>query len=125
MKKVNIAYWIITIILAAFIILGAIPDLLSMPMAAEIFNKLHQPAYMMPFLGAAKILGMIAILIPGNFPRIKEWAYAGLFFDLIGAFYSGAALGMAVESLPILIGVAFILASYFLYHKKLSLQKTK
>ena len=42
------------------------------------------PAYLISFLSIAKILGVIAILIPG-FPRIKEWAYAGLMFDLIGA----------------------------------------
>jgi DoxX-like family len=41
------------------------------------------PAYLIPFLSIAKLLGVIAILVPG-YPRIKEWAYAGLLYDLMG-----------------------------------------
>jgi hypothetical protein len=37
-------------------------------------------------------LGAIAILVP-RFPRLKEWAYAGIFFDLTGAAASCAAVG--------------------------------
>ena len=48
---------------------------------------LGYPFYLIPFVGVAKVLGIIAILIPG-FPGIKEWAYAGLFFDLVGATFS-------------------------------------
>ena len=39
-----------------------------------------------------KVLGAIAILAP-RFPRLKEWAYAGIFFDLTGAAASCAAVG--------------------------------
>ncbi len=64
----------------------------------------------------------MAILIPG-FPRIKEWAYAGLFFDLIGAVYSQIATSgfmpqMSFMLLPIGLGVV----SYMYYHKRLSIQ---
>ena len=42
------------------------------------------PAYLLTILGVWKLLGVIALLVPG-FPRLKEWAYAGFFFDLTGA----------------------------------------
>jgi hypothetical protein len=36
--------------------------------------------------------GAIALLAPG-FPRLKEWAYAGIFFNMTGAAISHAAVG--------------------------------
>ena len=89
------------------------------PDAVTFMHQLGYPDYFIPFIGVAKVLGVIAILIPG-YPRIKEWAYAGLFFDLIGAVYSQIAIGgpiapVSIMLLPIGLGVA----SYFFYHKKL------
>lgn len=52
-----------------------------------IHEGLGYPFYLIPFVGVAKVLGIIATLIPG-FPGIQEWAYAGLFFDLAGATFS-------------------------------------
>ncbi|NHA06389.1 DoxX family protein [Mucilaginibacter sp. HC2] len=119
MKKINIIYWIFTILLLAAMGLGAIPDLLSMPDALAVFKHLGYPAYLSPFLGAAKLLGVIAILIPG-FPRIKEWVYAGFVFDLTGATYSSLAIGTQVlQVLPMLIGFALIIGSYIYHHKRL------
>ena len=76
------------------------------------------PTYIIPFLGWMKLFGAIAILVPG-FPRLKEWAYAGLVFDLVGATYSLIALN--TESfLPMFIFIAFAFLSYFLYHRRKS-----
>ena len=55
---------------------------------------------MITFLDVAKILGVIAILIPG-YPRLKEWAYAGLAFDLIGATYAQIAKGYPAANWPL------------------------
>jgi hypothetical protein len=53
---------------------------------------LGYPMYFFAILGVWKALGAIAILVPG-FPRLKEWAYAGIFFDLTGAAASVAFVG--------------------------------
>ena len=66
---------------------GFYSDIMSVPDAVALFNHLGYPTYLLPFIGIAKLLGVVAILIPG-FPRIKEWAYAGFVFDLTGAMYS-------------------------------------
>lgn len=88
MKTTKILYWVFTILFAFLMFGSAIPDALSMPVAIKGMHEgLGYPVYFVPFIGVAKILGVIAILIPG-FPRLKEWAYAGLTFDLIGATYS-------------------------------------
>ncbi|MBP9222195.1 MAG: DoxX family protein, partial [Chitinophagales bacterium] len=88
MKRTKILYWVFTGLFGAFMLFSAIPDLLTVPDAVKmVHDDLGYPVYIIPFLGLAKILGVIAIIIPG-FPRIKEWAYAGLAYDLIGATYS-------------------------------------
>jgi uncharacterized membrane protein YphA (DoxX/SURF4 family) len=93
-KKINIAYWIVTSIFAGFMIFSAIPDIIVADEAVKFMTDLGYPVYLLPFIGWAKVLGGIALLIPG-FPLIKEWAYAGLVFDLVGAAYSvGATSGM-------------------------------
>ncbi len=122
MKKTKIIYWIFTIPFAGFMIFSAVPDALSQPEAIDFMKGLDYPAYILPFLGVAKILGVIAILIPG-FPRIKEWAYAGLIFDLAGATYSIVVMTGVSGGLLFMLGLfIFGFASYYFYHKKLSEQ---
>ena len=98
MKKTKILYWIITGLFSAFMLFSAIPDILVTPDAITFMNGLGYPTYIIPFLGVAKLLGVIAILIPG-FPGIKEWAYAGLFFDLIAA----VIIQESINPIPLLI----------------------
>ena len=118
MKKIKIAYWIVTGIFAAFMLFSAIPDILVVPDAVTMITGLGYPKYIIPFLGVAKLLGVIAILIPG-FVRIKEWAYAGLFFDLIGATYSAiATAGFQLPILFMILPIGFLFLSYFLWHRK-------
>jgi uncharacterized membrane protein YphA (DoxX/SURF4 family) len=92
MKAKNIAYWITTI-LVAFFMCGGIAQLAHVPATVDGFVRiLHYPPYFVTILGFWKVAGAIAILVPG-FPRLKEWAYAGIFFDLTGAAASCAAVG--------------------------------
>lgn len=121
MKKINIYYWIFTGLFAAFMLFSAIPDIMVVPQAVEIVStKLGYPKYLIAFLGVAKFLGSIAILIPG-FPRIKEWAYAGLAFDLIGATYSSISIGAPVgEWIFMVLPFSLLALSYFFYHRKLN-----
>jgi len=120
MKKTKIFYWIFTSLFAFLMLGSAIPDIFSVPVAVEGFKQMGMPAYLLPFLGIAKTLGVVAILVPG-FPKIKEWAYAGLVFDLTGATYSIIASGQPAASWSFMI-IPFILAtcSYIFYNKKLS-----
>jgi uncharacterized membrane protein YphA (DoxX/SURF4 family) len=118
MKNTKLLYWVVTILFSLFMLFSSIPDIINSPDAVKFMTHLGYPNYFTPFIGIAKLLGIIAILIPG-FPRIKEWAYAGLFFDLVGATYSNLATdgfqpGMFVMVLPI----AFLFISHYLWLKK-------
>lgn len=119
MKKNNTLYWIITGLFSAFMLFTAVPDIMVIPDAVTFMAHLGYPKYFTLFIGVAKLLGVIAILIPG-FPRIKEWAYAGLFFDLFGAAYSQIATdGFQAGELFMVLPLAFLFVSYALYHKKI------
>jgi hypothetical protein len=119
MKKTKIIYGIFTSLFALLMLSSAIPDIMSSPVAVKGMHEgLGYPVYFIPFIGVAKLLGVVAILIPG-YPRIKEWAYAGLFFDLIGATYSIISLGAPPANwifmaLPLGLGIC----SYVFYHRK-------
>ena len=119
MKKTNIIYWIFTGLFSALMIFSSVGGLGNDPEAAKFMSDLGYPPYFSPFISIAKILGVIVILIPG-YPRIKEWAYAGLVFDLAGATYSQIAVSMPPGGL-IFMAISFILAfgSYIYYHKRL------
>jgi len=120
MKKINIIYWILTILFGGFMLFSSIPDILQVQSAVDMIStQMHYPVYFVTFIGIAKLLGSIAILIPG-FPRIKEWAYAGLTYDLIAATYSQIALGVpASKWCFMIVFLALAAGSYIYYHKKL------
>jgi len=92
MKAKNISYWTTTILLAFFMSGGATQILQYKNNPHGVVPQLGYPMYFFAIIGAWKVLGAIAILVPG-FPRLKEWAYAGIFFDLTGAAISCAAVG--------------------------------
>lgn len=92
-KAKDIAYWTATILVALPIGSGGVAQLARLPGTVEGFvNILGYPLYFVTILGFWKVAGAIAILVP-RFPRLKEWAYAGIFFDLTGAAASSAAVG--------------------------------
>ncbi len=89
----SIAYWTTTILVAFFIGGGGVAQLARVKGTVDGFvHILHYPAYFVTILGVWKVLGAVAILVP-RFPRLKEWAYAGIFFDLTGAAASNASVG--------------------------------
>jgi uncharacterized membrane protein YhaH (DUF805 family) len=90
MKPGRILYWIVTGALAVLMLMASVPDVLQVPQALEIFAHLGYPVYLLPFLGVAKILGVIGIVAP-RLRTVKEWAYAGLTFDLLGALLLGSS----------------------------------
>jgi uncharacterized membrane protein YphA (DoxX/SURF4 family) len=92
MKAKSIAYWTTTILVAFFMSGGLAQIWQYRANPHGVVPQLGYPMYFFAILGVWKVLGAIAILAPG-FPRLKEWAYAGIFFDLTGAAASCAAVG--------------------------------
>lgn len=118
MKKTNVIYWVFTGLMTALLGLGSVFDAISAPEAVAHVTQLGYPAYLVPFLGVAKLVALVVILIPG-FPRLKEWAYAGLVIDVVGAMYSHIAVGEAPGTwAPISVILLLITGSYVYHHKR-------
>jgi hypothetical protein len=94
MKAKTIGYWVCTVLIVFFMLPGGVFQVMRAPQSVAGFAKLGFPVYFVVLLGVWKILGSIAIVWPG-FPLLKEWAYAGIFFDLTGAAVVNASTGGA------------------------------
>ena len=87
-----IAYWVATALLVFELVLGGVWDVLRVPHVRAVMERLGYPTYFVVILGVWKLLGAVALAIP-RFPRLKEWAYAGMVFNLTGALVSHVASG--------------------------------
>jgi uncharacterized membrane protein YphA (DoxX/SURF4 family) len=113
-KGRKIGYWVTTGLVALALAPGGIADVMMIPDVIAAMDALGFPHYIAPFIGVAKILGAIAILAP-KFPRLKEWAYAGIAIDLIGATYAHASSGHAIGDIILpLVVLAISMASWYL-----------
>ena len=122
-KTIKILYWVFTILFAALMIFSAYGSILVNEDAKKlIHDQLGYPVYFIPFSGYAKLIGAITILIPG-LKTIKEWAYAGLFFDLIAVVYSSIALSGTVDPMMSYMLIWFVpgILSYIFWKKKIKL----
>jgi hypothetical protein len=118
MKTKSIVYWTMTVLIAFFIGGGGLAQMAQYHANPHgTVPLLGYPLYFFAILGFWKALGAIAILVP-RFPRLKEWAYAGIFFDLTGAAASCAAVGgygaYAFHVIAPLILTGFTVASWAL-----------
>jgi uncharacterized membrane protein YphA (DoxX/SURF4 family) len=88
----NAAYWTATTLVALAFLSGGAAYLSRAEFALAGMAELGYPPYFVTLLGIWKVLGSLAILAP-RLSRLKEWAYAGIAFDLTGAVFSHAAVG--------------------------------
>jgi hypothetical protein len=88
----DVIYWIATLLAATAFVVPGILNLVHAPHMVQDMAHLGYPSYFPTILGAWKVLGALAIVLPGR-PRLKEWAYAGMVFDLTGAAISRAVIG--------------------------------
>jgi hypothetical protein len=117
-RTLRIFYWMFTLLFVLPQAWSASQMLIEAPRMTQTITELGYPVYFMKILGVAKLLGIAAILY-GGFPVLKEWAYAGLTFDVIGAFFSHVSAGdplIPIAMVPLLF-LAAQFASYFLWKR--------
>ena len=115
-KRNKAIYWVATGWLALGMLSTGVVQLLQ---AKEVQGALdmitHQgyPAYLLSLLGVCKVLGVVAVLVPG-FTLVKEWAYAGFFFMMSGAIFSHIATGDPISAIvPALLLLALTIVSWY------------
>jgi hypothetical protein len=120
MKTRTIAYWVATVLIGLETLAGGITDLahgrtilVSGPFVVDVITHLGYPVYILTILGVWKLLGAITLFAPA-LPRLKEWAYAGIFFELTGAAASHLACGDVRELIAPLVLATLAVASWAL-----------
>jgi uncharacterized membrane protein len=88
----RLLYWIPTGLVALFTLLGGVGSVMRGDSTLAMLHHLGYPEYFAVLLGIAKILGAIALVAPVS-RTLREWAYAGLTFDVIAAIVSIGAVG--------------------------------
>ena len=90
-----VAYWICTGLIAFFFISGGLAYAMGVPDVVQGVMQLGFPLYFVQLLGVWKVLGGVAIVAPA-LPRLKEWAYFGIFLDLSSAAVASAVMGASI-----------------------------
>jgi uncharacterized membrane protein YphA (DoxX/SURF4 family) len=113
-KRDKIIYWISTAWLALGMLSTGIVQVLHVKEETDFIIRLGYPSYFLSILGTSKILGVIALLIP-RFPLLKEWAYAGFVFTMLGAVFSHFASGGEAKDFfgPVLLLILAAVSWYF------------
>jgi hypothetical protein len=107
-------YWTATLLIALAMLSGGAAYLLGAEVPLRGMADLGYPAYFVTILGIWKVLGGLALIVP-RLPLLKEWAYAGIAFDLTGAAFSHAAVGDPVAKVVVpLVLLAVMAASWAL-----------
>jgi uncharacterized membrane protein YphA (DoxX/SURF4 family) len=101
-RPVAVAYWAATVLVTAELAVGGMWDVLRLPMVYGTVTRLGYPAYFLVILGVWKLLGAVALLAP-RFPRLKEWAYAGVVFADTGAIASHLWAGFGAGEVLFLV----------------------
>ncbi len=111
----KIAYWIVTGLFCLMMLASAAFEIFMFGDSVKFLAQLGFPAYIAYVLPVTKILGVVAILSRYS-PTLKEWAYAGFFFDFVLAalahYFSGVPSPIAA-----IVALVLLLTSYFLGKK--------
>jgi len=117
MKKTKIFYWVFTILLCLMLFADGFGGIIQQQAGQDVLRHLGYPMYLLIISGVAKWLALTAIL-QSKFNTIKEWAYAGISINFIGAFASRAFVGDSfMETIFPLLMLGFMFISYFLWKK--------
>ncbi len=107
-------YWLATVSVAAELGVGGVWDIARIPYVRDLTAHLGYPSYFLVILGTWKVLGALALLVPGR-PLLKEWAYAGAFFTYTGAIASHLTTGYDTAEVAVLaVMTALTVASWAL-----------
>ncbi|HEX8529537.1 MAG TPA: DoxX family protein [Cytophagales bacterium] len=111
---IYLLYRTVTWLFAALLLMAGITEAIAHESGKEIMRHLGYPEHVLHVLGVGKILAAVA-LVQRRFPTLREWAYAGVTFNLLGAFVARAAAGDSAGLIASpLIFLSILVVSYFL-----------
>lgn len=116
-KTTTITYWIATILISLWFGSSGFFELTGNPIVWGITQQLGYPPHFIYILGVAKLAGVVTLLIPNKVLRLKEWVYAGIFFDITFAFLSKIVVLGFPATIDALIAYCILATSYITFRK--------
>lgn len=116
-KTTKIIYWTGIVLTSLWFGASGIFELTKNPLVWEITLQLGYPAHFIYLLGVMKLAGVITLLIPNKFLRLKEWVFAGVFFDITFAFFSKLAVLDFSATIDAIIAFIMVSVTYIMFRK--------
>ena len=116
-KTTRVIYWTGVALTSLWFGASGIFELTKNPIVWDITLQLGYPAYFIYVLGVAKLTGIAVLLTPGKFLRLKEWVFAGIFFDIIFAFSSKLSVIGFTATVDAIIAFVMVSVTYDMFRK--------
>jgi len=117
LKTTKIVYWTGAILISLWFGASGIFELTKNPVVWDITQQLGYPAHFIYLLGVFKLSGVVVLLTPNRLLRLKEWVFAGIFFDIIFAFVSKIVVLGFPATIDAMIAFTIISVTYTMYRK--------
>ena len=117
LKTSKTIYWIGAALTSLWFGTSGICELTTNKLVWDITLKLGYPPYFIYVLGVAKVLGIAVLLTPNRLLRLKEWVFAGVFFDIIFAFFSKLIVIGAPATIDAIIAFTIVTVTYVMFRK--------
>lgn len=116
-KTTKIIYWSGTIFMSLWFGASGFFELTKNPVVWDITLQLGYPSHFIYILGVFKLAGILVLLLPNRLLRLKEWVFAGMFFDIIFAFFSKIAVIGFASAIDAIIAFTVLSVTYFMFRK--------
>jgi len=117
LKTTKIVYWTGALLISLWFGASGIFELIKSPVVWDITLQLGYPSHFIYLLGVFKLSGVVVLLTPNKFLRLKEWVFAGIFFDITFAFFSKIAVLGFSATIDAIIAFTIISVTYTMYRK--------
>lgn len=119
-KTTKIIYWTGAIFMSLWFGASGFFELTKNPVVWDITQQLGYPPHFIYILGVFKISGVLVLLLPNRLLRLKEWVFAGMFFDIIFAFFSKIAVLGFPATIDAIIAFSVLTMTYLMFRKMYS-----
>ncbi|MEN5307268.1 DoxX family protein [Chryseobacterium cucumeris] len=116
-KTTKIIYWSGTIFMSLWFGASGFFELTKNPVVWDITQQLGYPPHFIYILGIFKISGVIVLLLPNKLLRLKEWVFAGMFFDILFAFFSKIAVLGFPSTVDAIVAFSVLTVTYIMFRK--------
>jgi hypothetical protein len=116
-KTTKVIYWIGVILTSLWFGASGIFELTKNPIVWDITVQLGYPPHFIYILGVAKLSGIIVLLTPNRLLRLKEWVFAGVFFDIIFAFFSKLSVLNFAAGTDAIVAFVMVTVTYIMFRR--------